>query len=60
MLKGGAQTKDGGLTYVCKVEINIDPDDEFDVVRRIQGAKNCNFRRIIEFSIKDVQNPYMH
>jgi hypothetical protein len=34
--------------YTCKYEIQIDNDNEFQVARRLIGAKGCNMKRIVE------------
>jgi hypothetical protein len=34
--------------YTCKFEIQIENDNEFQVARRLIGAKGCNMKKIVE------------
>ena len=34
--------------YTCKFDIQIENDREFQVIRKLSGAKCCNFRRIVD------------
>ena len=38
--------------FYCKFFIQIDNDPEFDIARRIIGAKGCNIKRIIDYCSK--------
>jgi hypothetical protein len=42
------QYLDSGIRYSCRFDISIDSEKEFQVVRRLTGAKGCNMKRIIE------------
>jgi len=34
--------------YTCKFEVQIENDNEFQVARRLIGAKGCNMKKIVE------------
>jgi hypothetical protein len=44
--------QDENIKYTCRFDIQIDNDKEFQVARRLIGAKGCNMKRIIEICCK--------
>ena len=45
--------KKDNIKYFCKFDIQIETSDlDFNVTRRILGAKGCNMKRIIELCNK--------
>ena len=48
-----SQTPDSGIKYTAKFDVQIaDADGEFQVKRRIIGARGCNMRRIVDICQK--------
>jgi hypothetical protein len=42
------KTAQGTIKYTCKFEIQIQNDKEFQVARRLIGAKGSNMKKIIQ------------
>lgn len=47
---------DETLKYTCRFDIQIPNDKEFQVARRLIGAKGCNMKRIIENCSQDTHS----
>ena len=45
---------DGQAKYTCRYDIQIPNDKEFQVARRLIGAKGCNMKRIIQECCKNL------
>lgn len=58
MMQGGddqSQNGSGGETkYTCRYDIQIPNEREFQVARRLIGAKGCNMKRIISQCSKNM------
>jgi len=39
--------------FTCRFDIQIENDREFQVARKLIGAKGCNMKRIIEMCIRE-------
>jgi len=46
------QAQEENIKYTCRFDIQIENDKEFQVARRLIGAKGCNMKRIIELCCK--------
>lgn len=58
----GKQNQDKFLTngkYTCKFEIQIENDNEFQVARRLIGAKGCNMKKIVELCARDREGKFI-
>ena len=44
----GSQGGDGAIKYTCRYDIQIPNEREFQVARRLIGAKGSNMKRIIQ------------
>ena len=53
-LDEGEATGLSGIVFLCRFDILIDVENDFDVKRRIMGAKGCNMKRIVELCNKGV------
>lgn len=47
------QDDDAAVKFTCRFDIQIDNDKEFQVARRLIGAKGCNMKRILEVCSKN-------
>jgi len=45
---------DGSAKYTCRYDIQIPNEREFQVARRLIGAKGCNMKRIISLCSKNM------
>jgi hypothetical protein len=52
----GNDVNDTTIKYTCRFDIQIPNDKEFQVARRLIGAKGCNMKRIIENCSKDMNS----
>jgi len=52
----GADLNDQTIKYTCRFDIQIPNDKEFQVARRLIGAKGCNMKKIIENCSKDMHS----
>ena len=55
-----AKLMKGNNKYTCRFDIQIDNEKEFQVARRLIGAKGCNMTRIIELCNKGMNNKTTH
>ena len=42
----------GNIKYICKFYLQIESDKDFQVIKRVIGAKGCNLKRIIDYCSK--------
>ena len=42
----------GNIKYICKFYLQIEGDKDFQVIKRVIGAKGCNLKRIIDYCSK--------
>jgi len=51
----GQNSNQGGISgkYTCRFEIQIENDKDFQVARRLIGAKGCNMKKIVELCGKN-------
>ena len=47
------------IKYICKFYLQIEADKEFQIVKRVIGAKGCNLKRIIDYCSKGPGGVYM-
>lgn len=50
----GSGSGDGSAKYTCRYDIQIPNEREFQVARRLIGAKGCNMKRIISHCSKNM------
>jgi len=41
------------IRYTCKFDLQIENDKEFQIIRKLSGAKSCNLRRIVDLCAKN-------
>jgi len=46
--------------YTCKFYVQIDNDNEFQVARRLIGAKGCNMKKIVELCSKGPEGNFLN
>ena len=51
---GNGSVSDGQAKYTCRYDIQIPNEREFQVARRLIGAKGCNMKRIISHCSKNM------
>ena len=51
---GSSSAGDGQAKYTCRYDIQIPNEREFQVARRLIGAKGCNMKRIISHCSKNM------
>ena len=49
----------GNIKYICKFYLQIEGDKDFQVIKRIIGAKGCNLKRIIDYCSKGPGGVYV-
>ena len=49
----------GNIKYICKFYLQIEADKDFQVVKRVIGAKGCNLKRIIDYCSKGPGGVYV-
>ena len=47
------------IKYICKFYLQIEGDKEFQIIKRIIGAKGCNLKRIIDYCSKGPGGVYV-
>ena len=52
-------TEKSNIKYICKFYLQIEGDKEFQVIKRIIGAKGNNLKRIIDYCSKGPGGVYM-
>ena len=49
----------GNIKYICKFYLQIESDKDFQVIKRVIGAKGCNLKRIIDYCSKGPGGVYV-
>lgn len=50
---GSGEENNSNVKYTCRFDIQIENDREFQVARRLIGAKGINMKKIIDKCVKD-------